>query len=85
MHTQQVEGTVRTVPRHPEPYFLDRAVADAAQLEKEGKIAAALEKWRSIATIAERIDDEVISARAWFAVGNLLLDRGRRKGGTFCL
>ena len=38
---------------------------------KNGKIADAIEKWRSIANIAEGMDNE-LAAHAWFSIGGLL-------------
>ena len=51
----------------PDP-SLDRAVAAAISLEQQNKIEEAIEKWRSIANIAEGTDNG-LAARAWFFVG----------------
>ena len=50
---------------------LERAEAAAFSLQREGRIEEAIEKWRSIAIVAEGIDDD-LAARAWFFVGHLL-------------
>ena len=39
--------------------LVDNAVIDAYLLQRDGKIADALDKWRSIANIAEGIDNEL--------------------------
>ena len=50
--------------------LLDRAIARAYSLQDEGRIEEAIEKWRSIANVAEGIDNE-LAAHAWFSVGYL--------------
>ena len=49
---------------------LNQAVAAAISLQQQSKIEEAIEKWRSIANIAEGTDNE-LAARAWFSVGYL--------------
>ena len=51
--------------------LLDQAVAAAESLHQQNKIGEAIEKWRSIANIAEGTDNE-LAAQAWFSVGYLL-------------
>ena len=51
--------------------LVDRAVIDAYLLQQDGKIAEAVEKWRSIANISEGIDDQ-LAAHAWLSIGILL-------------
>ena len=53
--------------------LVDRAIIDAYLLRESGKIADAIEKWRSIANIAEEADNE-LAAHAWFSMGGLLSD-----------
>ena len=53
--------------------LVDNAIINAHLLQRDGKIADAIEKWRSIANIAEGIDDDLASY-AWFSVGSLLSD-----------
>ena len=64
----------------PEAGLLDRAVAEAFALQSERKITEAIEKWRSIANIAEGTDNDQ-AARAWFSVGYLIHD-GSADGDT---
>ncbi len=72
--TEQVKEAVLEAQRNPTLSPLDLAVADALGLQREGKIDAAIEKWRSIANVAERIDTQ-LAARAWLSVGYLLQER----------
>ena len=72
--TEQVKEAVLEAQRNPTLSPLDLAVADALGLQREGKIDAAIEKWRSIANVAERIDNQ-LAARAWLSVGYLLQER----------
>lgn len=52
---------------------LNRAVINVYLLQQDGKIVAAIEKWRSIANIATGVDDELAS-QAWFSAGKLLFE-----------
>ena len=54
------------------PYspLLGQAVAAAESFQQQNKIEEAIEKWRSIANIAEGTDNG-LAARAWFSVGYL--------------
>ena len=53
--------------------LVDRAIIDAYLLQRDGKITDAIEKWRSIANIAEGVDNE-LATHAWFSVGGLISD-----------
>ena len=59
---------------------MDRAIADAYSLQRAGRIDDAIERWRSIANIAETIDND-LAARAWLSVGYLLYERGVEDAG----
>ena len=61
---------VETVQQSPAASLTDRAVADAISLQQQGKVKEAIEKWRSIADVAEGVDSQ-LQARAWFSVGYL--------------
>ena len=63
------------VQQDPTSSPLDLAIANAVTLQRVRRIDAAIEKWRSIANVAEGIDNE-LAARAWFSVG-YLLQKGR--------
>lgn len=56
-------GSVETTP-------VDHAAAEARRLQQQGDTAAAIEKWKAIASILEGVDDER-AARAWFSIGYL--------------
>ena len=68
---EEIEGAVQEDRDRPHASRLDRAIARAYSLQDEGRIEEAIEKWRSIANVAEGIDDD-IAAHAWFSVGYLL-------------
>ena len=59
---------------------VDRAIADAVSLQRAGRIEEAIEKWRSIANVAEGSDND-LAARAWLSVGYLLYERGGEDAG----
>ena len=73
--TEQVKEAVLEVQQNPTSSPLDLAIANAVTLQRVRRIDAAIAKWRSIANVAEGIDNE-LAARAWFSVG-YLLQKGR--------
>ena len=77
---QEAEEAVREVRRNPEASSLARAIADAVSLQRAGRIEEAIEKWRSIANVAEGSDND-LAARAWLSVGYLLYERGGEDAG----
>ena len=74
----EVEETRQTYQTPPTFSLIDKAIADAHLLQEEGQIAAALEKWHSLANVVEEVDNEV-AARAWFSIGTLLLEQEKKK------
>ena len=68
--TERVKEAVLEVQQNPTSSPLDLAIANAVTLQRVGRIDAAIEKWRSIANVAEGIDNE-LAARAWFSVAYL--------------
>lgn len=66
----KVREGVENVQQNPDSSLIDRAVVDALSLRKQNKIEAAIEKWRSIANIAEGIDN-ARAAQSWFSIGYL--------------
>ena len=58
----------------PKASPIDKAVARATSLQKEGKADAAVEEWRAIAHVMEGSDDN-LAARGWFNVGNLISNK----------
>ena len=77
---QEAAEAVQEVRRNPEASLMDRAIADAYSLQRAGRIDDAIERWRSIANIAEAIDND-LAARAWLSVGYLLYERGVEDAG----
>ena len=69
-NNEELEKALLELLQTPNLSFIDRAIADAYTLQRDEKIDQAIEKWRSIANIAEGMD-EVLAARAWFSVGYL--------------
>ena len=80
--TSQIEKFLERVKGNPEAPVLDRAIAEAFKLQTNKKIDEAIEKWESIANIAEK-NDNTIAAGAWFSAGNLLLQQGRHGKAIF--
>ena len=70
-NNEELEKALLELLQTPNLSFIDKAIADAYTLQRDGKINQAIEKWRSIANIAEGMD-EVLAARAWFSAGYLL-------------
>lgn len=77
---EQVKEVVQQVEQNLEAPLVDRAIADAVSLQRAGKIKEAIEKWRSIANVAEGSDND-LAARAWLSVGYLLYERGGEDAG----
>ena len=73
---QEAARTVASVQRDPTASVIDRAIAATVLLQQQGNIEGAVEKWHSIANIAE---DRQLQARAWFSVGYLLSDKSDKE------
>ena len=63
--------TAKSVQGNLVASLIDRAIASAVQLQRQGKTEEAIEKWRSIANVAGE-EDRPLQARAWFSTGYLL-------------
>ena len=61
-----------SIQEDPAASLIDRAMAAAVQLQLQGEIEKAVEKWRAIIHIAEGSDND-LAARAYFSVGYLLI------------
>lgn len=72
---REAAEAVQEVRRNPEASLIDRAIAEAYSLQQAGRMDDAIEKWRSIANVAEGNDPD-LAARAWLSVGYLLYERG---------
>ena len=67
----KADEAARNAQADPVASLIDRSVAAAILLQRQGNIEEAIEKWRAIANVADGIDNE-LGARAWFSVGYLL-------------
>ena len=65
-----VGSLLQTIQRDPGASVIDKAIAEAFRLQQEGKVDDAIEKWGSIASISEGIDND-IAAAAFFARGTI--------------
>ena len=57
---------------------IDRAIAAAVLLQRQGNIEEAIDQWRAIATVAGE-EDPQLQARAWFSIGYLQAEEGNRE------
>ena len=69
----EVEEAVRDVQSNPEPPFMDKVIAEIYTLQRDGKIEEVIEKWHSVANIAEGNDNE-LAARAWLSIRYFLVE-----------
>ncbi|MCE2402763.1 hypothetical protein J4G08_18000, partial [Candidatus Poribacteria bacterium] len=76
--TAQVEESLQKVEENKKASILDKAVVEAYRLKQDGKIDDSIEKWRSIANIAEGNNNDLASG-AWFSIGYLHSQEGERK------
>ena len=67
---RKAREAAESVQENPATSLIDQAIAAAVLLQQEGKIDEAIDKWRSIASIAEGLDKE-LGAQAWFSIGHL--------------
>ena len=65
---QEAARTAASVRGDPAASLINRAIASAVQLQQQEKTEDAIEKWRSIANLAE---DRQIQTQAWFSIGYL--------------
>lgn len=71
--TTKVEEAIRDVQSDPEPSLISKVIAEIYTLQRDGKIEDVIEKWRSIANIAEGNDNE-LAARAWLSIRYFLVE-----------
>ena len=71
-NSEEAARIAARVQRDPTSSEIDRARATAVQLQQQGEIKEAIEKWRSIANVVE---DRQLQAQAWFSIGYLLSDK----------
>jgi len=68
---EEAKQAVANIRKNPKASLLDNAIADAVSLQQEDRENEAIEKWRAVANIAQRIDSSQ-AASAWVSVGYLL-------------
>lgn len=68
----KVEEAIRDVQSDPEPSLISKVISEIYTLQREGKIEDVIEKWHSIANIAEGNDNE-LAARAWLSIRYFLV------------
>ena len=66
----------KRIQEDPAASLIDRAMAATVQLQLQGEIEKAAEKWRAIIHISEGSDND-LAARAYFSVGYLLIQQGK--------
>ena len=74
----RVEEAIRDVQLDPEPSFISKVISEIYTLQREGKIENVIEKWRSIANIAEGNDNK-LAARAWLSIRYFLVGEEDRR------
>ena len=74
----EASRAAESVQENPAASLIDRAMAAAVQLQLQGEIEKAAEKWRAIIHIAEGNDND-LAARAWFSVGYLFSLQEKRE------
>ena len=72
----EADRAAENVQKDPAASLIDRVIATAVQLQLQGEIEKAVEKWRAIIHIAEGSDND-LAARAYFSVGYLLIQQGK--------
>ena len=73
----EVEEIIQDAQSNPEPSFVDKVKAEIYTLQRDGKIEEVIEKWRSIANIAEGNDNE-LAASAWLSIRYFLTEEEDR-------
>ena len=77
-NASEVEGYIKAVDRNPKASLKEKAIADAFMLQRSEKIEEAIEKWRSIANIAEG-HDKAWAFQAWASAGFLYIGKHMAK------
>ncbi len=65
-----LQSTIEDILNNPTISLEDKAIIEAYRLQKEGQLAEAIDKWRSIANTAQGVNNELV-ARAFFSIGFL--------------
>ena len=62
---------VKNTRENPKASLVDKAIANALDLQQHGRNKEAIKKWLGLARVAKGSDND-LAARAWFSVGYLL-------------
>ena len=76
---EEAKQVVANVRENPKASLIDKAIANALDLQQQGERDDAITQWRAVARDAEGSDDD-LAARAWFSVGYLLQDESPEEG-----
>ena len=79
-HAEEAQRYVEDIKTMRDKIKVDSAVSEAISLQQQNRTYEAIEKWRSIANIAEGTDE--YTAEAWFNIGYLLSPKNV-EGGDF--
>ena len=77
-NNQEFERSLQDFEQIPNLTFIDKAMIEAYKLQKDGKIADAIQKWRSIAIIVDE-NNKNLAARAWNSVGYLFSEEAEKE------
>ncbi len=69
--TPVIEKAIDNVQLDPDPSFIDKVLTEIYTLQHNGRVEDAVEKWRSIANIAEGTNND-LAFRAWLSIAYLL-------------
>ena len=68
---KKIEQNIINVYKNREALPIDKGIARAISLQRQGKIDKAIEEWHDVAYIAEKGDNKVLAASAQFSIGYL--------------
>lgn len=77
---KETKQAIENVRKNPQTALLGKAISKAISLQEKKEFNKAAAKWRAIAKVAEGNDDD-LAAKAWFSVGYLLTEQGKREEG----
>ena len=81
---EKLDKIQKAVEQNPKASLIERAITDAYTLQRVERIEEAIQKWRSIANIAEGNDNDLAS-NALASVGYLYVKEGKGKHGLSAL
>ena len=68
----EAHQAVKNTRENPKASLIDKAIANALNLQQQGRNKEAIKKWRGLARVAEGSDND-LAAWAWLSVGYLAL------------